>query len=65
MLCVASDPIKIHSSERTKENFREKLKSFKEKQQKNCLNKCVFYYNTSYHARHPIKLIEAIKRVSR
>jgi len=60
MLCVMSEPIDIHYSELDKHNFIEKLKVYRDKQQKSCLDNCMLaaYFDESYYAHH---LLESIK----
>lgn len=60
MLCVMSEPTRIHYSKLNKDNFIQKLKPFREKQLRHCNDNCMLaaYFDTSYYANHILEFLK-------
>ncbi|MBD3244785.1 MAG: radical SAM protein [Candidatus Moranbacteria bacterium] len=65
MLCVMSDPLPIHYSQLTKNNYRKKLKPYRKKQLQKCRKKCTLaaYLETSYYGDNLLEIIKTFLKI--
>lgn len=65
MLCVMGEPVDIHYSELNRDNFIPRLSPFREKQLKDCRDRCLLaaYYDTGYYAEHLLEFFRVLKEI--